>query len=268
MREPIADFSDPRLDDYRNIPDSRLRVDDRVFIAEGRLVVRRLLESHRFPVRSLMVTAVAGDAVADALAAHPGLPVYEVEQETMNRVAGFDVHRGCLAIGERIPCTDPEPLLTARRLVGLEAVGNADNVGSIFRHASAFGVGGVLLDGATVDPLYRKSLRTSMGAALTVPFARIDDWLGALARCRRAGTSVIALTPALDAEPIESVASVLRREPAILIVGSEGEGLSAAALDVCTVRARIPMQAGVDSLNVATAAAIAMYEMSRVVGSG
>lgn len=264
MREQVDDLDDPRLADYRNLPDATLFRERGVFVAEGRLVVRRLLESGRFPVRSLMLTPPAADALSDVLAAHTSIPVYAVSQAVMNRVTGFNMHRGCLAIGERGPGIQPGQLAaTAQRLVALEGIGNADNIGGIFRNALAFGVDGVLLDETSVDPLYRKALRTSMGASLQVPFARAADWPGMLHSCREAGLVRIALTPRPDAELIGRLTPALRGHRAMLVLGNEGHGLSQAAIEACDLRARIPMTAGVDSLNVATAAAIAMYELAR-----
>jgi tRNA G18 (ribose-2'-O)-methylase SpoU len=264
VRERIASLGDPRLDDYRNITDARLLHERRLFVAEGRLVVRRLIEGGRFPVRSVMVTPTAAGALADLFAPRPTLPVYEVSQDTMNGVTGFDMHRGCLAIGCRTDGVSAEALAdVGHRLVALEGVGNADNIGSIFRSAAAFGADGVLLDGATTDPLYRKSLRTSMGAVLDVPFARTADWLATLRHCRRSGKQLIALTPDPGAADLAAVARSIRHQPWLLLLGHEGGGLSPATLAECDVRARIPIQPGVDSLNVGTAAAIALYEVMR-----
>jgi tRNA G18 (ribose-2'-O)-methylase SpoU len=262
VRERIVDFDDPRLDEYRNIPDQQLLVERGLFMAEGRLVVSRLLASSRFPVRSLMVTRVACDALGDALAGHPDVPVYEVAQDTMNHVAGLNIHRGCLAIGERTGEITPDALArSARTLVALEGVGNADNVGGIFRNAAALGADGVLLDRASADPLYRKALRTSMGAALQVPFARADNWLDTLRIHRQAGMRLVALTPDSAADALADVAASLVGERIVLVLGHEGDGLSDATLAECDVRARIPMQPGVDSLNVSSATAIALYEV-------
>jgi len=191
----IDDAGDARFADYRAIPDRRARTDG-TFVAEGRLVVRRLLES-RFATRSVMVTIQAFSALEDLIGGRPDLPVYVVPQALMNDVAGFNIHRGCLAIGERPAPLSWEALARgARRLVALERVGDADNVGAIFRAAAAFGAGGVLLDEACADPLYRKAVRTSMGAALEVPFAdgvALPETIDAL---KAEGWTVVGLTPA------------------------------------------------------------------------
>ena len=256
----LDDATDPRVADYGGIPDPELARARGVFVAEGRLVVRRLLES-RFVTRSVMVTGTALDAVADLVEARPGLPVFVVPQDVMNAVAGFNIHRGCLAIGER-PAAMPWDALApdASPLVALERVGNADNVGATFRAAAAFAAGGVLLDGACADPLYRKAIRTSMGASLQVPFASGVPWPSALSALRDRGWMVVGLTPSA-AEPLAAVLGSAPGRRVVLALGHEGDGLTPGATGACTHLARIPMIGAVDSLNVAMAAGIALYEL-------
>jgi tRNA G18 (ribose-2'-O)-methylase SpoU len=255
----VSALSDPRLDEYRNVPDPELLRARGIFVAEGRLVVRRLLDTPRFRTRSVLLTNAAYAAIGDVVDRSPDLPVYVVTQEAMNEIAGFNIHRGCLAIGERPPDTPWTDLVQgASRVVVLERVSNADNVGGIFRSAAAFGADAVLLGPACADPLYRKAIRTSMGAALRVPFATMPDWPGDLVRLREAGFRILALTPGSDATPLTDVGG----RTSALLVGHEGEGLSAAALAAADVRVRIPMAAGVDSLNASTAASIALYELA------
>jgi len=258
----IDDAGDARFADYRAIPDRRARTDG-TFVAEGRLVVRRLLES-RFATRSVMVTIQAFSALEDLIGGRPDLPVYVVPQALMNDVAGFNIHRGCLAIGERPAPLSWEALARgARRLVALERVGDADNVGAIFRAAAAFGAGGVLLDEACADPLYRKAVRTSMGAALEVPFAdgvALPETIDAL---KAEGWTVVGLTPAATAPSLQDVVSVTHANRVVVVLGHEGEGLTTGALGACTHLARIPTTTAVDSLNVAMAAGVALYELSR-----
>ena len=261
MIVPVSALSDPRLDDYRNVPDPELLRARGIFVAEGRLVVRRLLESSRFRARSVLLTPAAHEALADAVEPFPELPVYVVTQDTMNEVIGFDVHRGCLAVGERPAAWSWMKLARdAKLLVVLERVSNADNVGGIFRSAEAFGADAVLLGPACADPLYRKAIRTSMGAALRVPFAVVPNWPEDLAGLRAAGFRLLALTPAPDAMPVRDVP---RAGPIAILVGHEGDGLSADAIAAADLRVRIVMAAGTDSLNAATAAAIALYELSQ-----
>ena len=257
--ELITNPDDPRLTDYRNIPDAELLRDRGAFVAEGRLVVCRLLTGSRFATRSVLVTDAAYRALEDRLA-DVRVPVYRVTQPVLNAITGFNMHRGCLAIGERGPASDWRTLATqAKRLVLLERVGNADNVGSIFRNGSAFGVDGVLLDESSTDPLYRKAIRTSMGAALSVPFARFDP-VRDLCELRRQGLTVIGLTPGA-AVTMRQVARRVSGQRVALMLGHEGEGLSSPALSACDHLAGIPMASGVDSINVSAAAAVALYEL-------
>jgi len=263
----IDDASDPRLADYRNIPDPDLARAHGLFVAEGRLVVGRLLES-RFVTKSVMVTPPALDAVAPLLPSRPCVPVYVVPQTVMNGVAGFNIHRGCLAIGQR-PATKPWQTVaqTATRLVVLERVGNADNVGATFRAAAAFGVDGIVLDAACADPLYRKAIRTSMGASLRIPFAADVPWPAAVSTLRDDGWLVVGLTPSSDAQPLARAIEASPGARTALVLGHEGAGLTAEAMQACTRLARIPMAAGVDSLNVSMAAGIALYELDRLAGA-
>jgi tRNA G18 (ribose-2'-O)-methylase SpoU len=136
-------------------------------------------------------------------------------------------------------------------------------VGGLFRTALAFGVDGVIIDRATADPLYRKAIRTSMGAALSIPFASLRPWPDAFVELRRSGLALVGMTPAASAPRLDRAIVAVRGRPIAIVVGHEGEGLSPEALDACELLARIPMAEGVDSVNVATAAAIALYELER-----
>ena len=259
----IDSLDDRRLDDYRNVRDSDLAARGGLFIAEGRLVVGRLLDNRRFRTRSLMLTEAARTSLGALIDRANDAPVFVVSQAVMNGVTGLNIHRGCLAVGER---TLQPPLrelaAAARRLVVMERVANADNVGAIFRNAAAFGVDAVLLDDATTDPLYRKSIRTSMGAALQVPFARAEPLADALDTVAHCGLTLVALTPQPDAAPLTTLAPSLRSQRIAIIVGHEGEGLTPDTLARCSLRTRLPMSDTVDSLNVATAAAIALYALT------
>ena len=256
----VASLSDPRLDDYRNVPDPELLRSRGIFIAEGRHVVRRLLTTSRFTTRSLLLTPAAQASLADLLPRFDQIPAFVVTQEAMNAISGFNMHRGCLAVGERLPFPPWESLAAgARALVILEHVSDADNVGAIFRNAAAFGADAVLLGPSCADPLYRKAIRTSMGAALRLPFTRIEDWPADLHRLKAEGFRLLALTPS-GAQPVTGIS---RAERTALVVGHEGNGLSHEVLRAADVCVRIPMAEGVDSLNVATAAAIALYGLTR-----
>lgn len=235
-----------------------------LFVAEGRRVVMRLLERARLPVRSVLVTDAAYRAIARSLDARPDVPVYVVPQQMMNAIAGFNIHRGCLALGERpAPCPWRQLADGACRLVVLERVGDADNVGSIFRHGAAFGADAVLLGPGVADPLYRKAIRTSMGAALSLPFASIDPWPAALGELSTLGYAVLGMTPGAGAPALRDVLHRLGDRRVALVLGHEGEGLTPEALRACDLHARIPMAPGTDSLNVATAAAVALYELTQ-----
>jgi tRNA G18 (ribose-2'-O)-methylase SpoU len=257
----IPSLDDPRVADYRQLanPDALARAG--LFVAEGRLVVRRLLANGRFVTRSVLVTEVAFDALRDVLE-RTQADVFVVDQRTMNEIAGFNIHRGCLALAERPAAAELEdlPLDGARLLVVLEGVNNPDNVGGIFRSAAAFGADAVILGPSCSDPLYRKSVRTSMAATLAVPFATAGAWPQAIGVLRSDGFTVVALTPASDAIAIEDLPRHLDR--VAILVGAEGEGLSDGAMAAADYRVRIPMTTMADSLNVTVAASIALYRLS------
>ncbi len=185
-------------------------------------------------------------------------PIYRVGQETMNDIAGFNIHRGCLALVRRpaTPTLDRVAAGPLSRVLVLEGVNNPDNVGGLFRSAAAFGIELVVLGPNTGDPLYRKAVRTSMAATLTVPFVRARTGPRRIADLRADGFSVVALTPALTAAPLEDIRPTAKLA---LLVGAEGDGLTRDALAAATLTARIAMTPAVDSLNVTTAASIAMY---------
>jgi len=282
----VSDVADPRLADYRHVPDPELLRRGDIFVAEGREVVRALISRSPYRVRSVLLTATAFRALAGVLESRLAeLTIYVVPAGSLERLTGYNIHRGCLAIGER-----PAPLpwgqvlnsqvlrdlapghtarnlpnqdLTPRRVVVLEGVGNADNMGGIFRNAAAFGAAGVLLGPRCCDPLYRKAIRVSMGAALRVPFVdAAERWPEALGELREAGFLVLALTPGPDAVDLE-VAAAAAPPRVALLAGSEGEGLSAPALAACDQAVRIAMAPGTDSLNVATAVGIALHRLFR-----
>jgi tRNA G18 (ribose-2'-O)-methylase SpoU len=165
----VDDLDDPRVAEYRNIPDPELLLARGVFVAEGRHVVRHLLASDRFEAKSVLVSPTALDGLRDALGTQAPLPVYVMAVERLTALVGFNVHRGCLAIGVRPPGAPTaawwREAARSRLVVAVERVGNADNLGALFRNALAFGAGGILLSPGCCDPLYRKSIRVSMGAA-------------------------------------------------------------------------------------------------------
>ncbi len=258
---PIEDLDDPRLADYHHLrsPSRRMALERErgIFTVEGRLSIEALLAS-RFVVRSIFVAEEHVQRVASML--DTDVPIFTMPARAMEQVSGVHFHRGVLAVAERpqLPTVD-ELVAGARRLLVLEQVNDHENIGALFRNAAAFGVDGVVLDPTTTDPLYRRSTRVSLGHVLRVPFARVPDggWPAALHELRSAGVTVAALTPAADAVPLGRLAAE-PPERVALLVGAEGPGLSAEAMAACDLRVRIPMAAGVDSVNVATAAAIAL----------
>ena len=256
MIQPIESLDDLRVAAYTRVGDPAWLRDHGLFVAESRHVVRRLFEIARHEVDSVLVTPTALDALRDILP--DAVPVYVAEQSLLDSITGFNFHRGCLALAKR-----PTPLgvpAAATSLVALEGVGNPDNVGGIFRVAAAFGVDAVLLDPTSADPLYRKAIRTSMGAALSVPFARLEPWPDALKDLANQGFRVLALTPRADARSLDDVVRDLPPRW-ILLAGAEGRGLSDAALAIADVPVRIPTTTAVDSLNVTVATAIALSRL-------
>lgn len=299
----IDDPADPRLDDVRHLNSSDSRPDlpggKGFVIAEGTLVVPRLLTS-RYPVRCVVgfpeKLRILLDATSpDSPHFHPGLaenlsgvPLYAVSRETLREVAGFDMHRGLVAAADRVEESSVTEVLDQidadhdnssadpHVICVLEGVGDHENIGSIFRNAAGLGVRAVLFGAGTADPLYRRSVRVSMGHVLGVPFARFPGtpttWQRDLTELQERGYTVVALTPNTD----NDLASIVRgvgkedgththRNKVAIMVGAEGPGLTEHAMRAADVRAKIPMQPGTDSLNVATAAAIGFYAASEAL---
>jgi len=271
MIATIDDLDDPRVAEYRNVPDPELLLAHGMFVAEGRQVVRHLLASDRFEARSVLVSPAALEGLRAALDARAPLPVYVMAVERLAALVGFNLHRGCLAIGVRPAATSValwwQAVAKSRLVVAVERVGNADNLGAVFRNALAFGAGGVLLSPGCCDPLYRKSIRVSMGAALRLPYAIDDEWPVGLRAMQASGARVLAMTPQPPARDLdEALASMGAGTAVALLLGHEGDGLTTAAMDVADERVRIAIRPGVDSLNVATAAAIALHACRRRLG--
>ena len=260
----LDSLDDPRLADYRMIRDPDLVRARQVFLAEGRLVVERLLAADRFTIRSLLLSDATYAALTSTLAHAAVEPtVFLCRRDDFLGLTGMDIHRGCLALVERPrPSTVDEVLAGASTVIVLEAVANPDNVGGIFRNAAAFGVDAVLLSPTSCDPLYRKAIRTSMAATLRVPFARAAPWPDALVTLREAGFEIAALTPR---RPSQTLAHYIKgSQPArlALLLGAEGAGLSGEAEKMADIRIRIPIAPDVDSLNVAVAAGIALAQLT------
>ena len=257
--------SDPRIAAYHDISDAELLRNRGLFVAEGRLVVQRVIEDPRFSLYSLLLNETNYRALSGTLAnVAPDVPVFLCENHDFLAITGFNLHRGCLALVERpAPTASCEILRAAWTIVILEAVTNADNVGGVFRNAAAFGADGVILSPTCCDPFYRKAIRTSMGAAVRVPFARLDDWPGGLADVRGTGFTLVALRPGQPSQTLDEFVASARPARVALLVGTEGEGLSDAALSAADRSIRIPISDAVDSLNLAVACGIALSRLSR-----
>jgi tRNA G18 (ribose-2'-O)-methylase SpoU len=258
----VDDAADPRLADFRDLARADRRPDRPggrgLVLAEGTVVVRRLLASP-YPPRALLGVARRIEDLAPDLKSPDvpaDVPAYVTDAETMAHVVGFHLNRGVLASADRAPARDLAALVAgARRVALLEGVNDHENLGALFRNAAALGVDAVLVGPGCADPLYRRSVRVSMGHVLRVPFVPCE--LGpAVAALRAAGFVLAALTPRGDPSALGELAT---RDRVALLLGAEGPGLSVAALDAADVRVRIPMAADVDSLNVATAAAVAFH---------
>ncbi|MEI6667023.1 MAG: RNA methyltransferase [Acidobacteriota bacterium] len=265
--ETIDTLDDERVADYRNVPDPVLLKQRGLFVAEGRIVVRHLLAGHHYAVRSVLVSPPALESLRDLADLRPGIPLYVAPADVLSGIVGFNMHRGCLAICQRPAGATVAATLaqaaSARLIVVAEHIGNADNMGGLFRSAMAFGAGAVLLSPDCCDPLYRKAVRVSIGGTVRVPSAVIEDWPNGLLTLKQAGYTLVGLTPDARAKELGEWAFQERRPARIaLVVGHEGSGLSDPALTMIDSRVRIEMVAGVDSLNVATAAGIAMYACS------
>jgi tRNA G18 (ribose-2'-O)-methylase SpoU len=258
----VTDPADPRVADFRNLkagdrPAGTPRGEPGPVIVEGVPAVERLLAS---PYRVRAVFGVPGRVAA--LNLPDDVPAFEADKWVLSEVIGFRLTRGVLASADRRPPADLGALLAGpdpaapRRLAVLEALNDAENLGSIARSAVALGIDGLLLDPRCADPLYRRSVRVSMGHVLALPFAVLPEWPEGLDRLHEAGYLTVALTPAPDAVDLTEVDARANPRTAVLL-GAEGPGLTAEAQRAARVRARIPMRAGVDSLGVAAAAAIA-----------
>ena len=252
-------------DHYRVIGDHRELLAQGLFVAEGRLVVERLIEQE-FTIRSFLLNEAAFRALGSACARlGDQVTAFVCGNHEFERLTGYDIHRGCLALALRpAPPTLDALIAEARSLVCLEDVANADNVGGVFRNAAAFGADGVVLSRGCADPLYRKTIRTSMASTLRVPFLIADadqSWRAALARIRAAGFQTIALTPHASAIALDALARNLRADRFALLVGAEGPGLTAESLAAADVCVRIPIRTEVDSLNVSVATGIALHRL-------
>lgn len=263
----IDDPGDPRIAFYHAIRERDLAGRERRFVAEGKVVLNVLFASRRFRAESALILDRKLPGMAATLSLAPaGMPVYVASQPVMDAIAGFHIHRGVLAIGLRQPQQGPDTgadaLLAGLKddalVMALSGISNHDNIGAIFRNAAAFEADAILLDATCCDPLYRKAIRVSVGAALKVPFLMLADETELFATLERHGFSQIALSPAGR----DDIADIARNGRTALWLGSEGHGLPRATMARMRT-ARIAMSDTFDSLNVATAGAIALHRLWR-----
>ncbi len=268
----ITDADDPRIDDFRNLNSSDRRPDlpggKGLVIAEGVLVVERMVASRFRPHALLGVDRRLQELGAglDGLDA----PYFRVTDAVMDACIGFHLNRGVLAAAHRVPEPGLDEVLDGARTVAvLEGVNDHENIGSMFRNATGLGVDAVLFGARCADPLYRRAVRVSMGHVLRLPFTHVPEWPAGIGELRRRGFTVVALTPGLGVPMLGDVLAGRGPDDKVaLLVGAEGPGLREHTMKACDARARIPMAPGTDSLNVATAAAVAFYERLRSVQTG
>lgn len=262
----VTDPGDPRVDDFRDLNSVDRRPDlptgKGLVIAEGVLVAQRMLASRFAPHAFLGTERRLGELAVDLTGV--GVPFYRASAEVMAQVVGFHLNRGVLGAARRAPeLSVPQVLDGARTVAVLEGVNDHENLGSIFRNAAGLGVDAVVFGAGCADPLYRRAVRVSMGHALLVPFARAGHWPADLTDLRQHCFRLLAMTPKPRAATLAEVMDGLADHKVAVLLGAEGPGLTETAMRACDVRVRVPMSRGTDSLNVATAAALAFYERVR-----
>ncbi len=257
---PMDDVDDRRLEEFASLRDSQLRTrletGQGLFVAEGEKIIRRAAAAGCRP-SAFLLTERWRASLVDVLDAFEEVPCYVGTEPMIEAVSGFHVHRGALATFHRPAPPSWAELLATDRIVVTQGLADHANLGSIIRIADALGWGGLLVSETCADPLYRRSIKASMGSALHLPWRRMDDDLADLRRLRDAGFTLVATTLADDAVPPEAGPT---RGRLALVLGNEGHGLPAEWQRAADVRVTIPMAAGVDSLNVAAAAAICAYQ--------
>ncbi len=266
----VVSAEDPALHDYVGLTDMALRTRrepaEGLFVAEGEKVIRRALAAG-YPMRSMLLEEKWLPQLADVVD-QVDAPVHLADRELLDRVTGYAVHRGALAAMQRRPLPDAAGLLAgARRVVVLEDVTNHTNVGAVFRAAAGLGVDAVLVTPRCADPLYRRSVKVSMGAVFAVPWTRLTRWPAGVEDLRAAGFTVAALALTPDAIDLRDLAADVPDRLALLL-GTEGDGLGPATVAAADLVVRIPMSGGVDSLNVAAAAAVAFWALVPAPGAG
>jgi len=256
VTEPIDDAT------FAHVRDPGWLRERDLFVAEGRFVTRRLLESARIHTLGILLTPTAQAVMADAIAAVPQAmrpAAFVKSQADLDAITGFRMHQGCVAIARRPTVATTLPHDLDGPIVALERVRDPDNVGSIIRSGAALGGGGLLLGPECADPYYRKAVRTSMGAVFTWPIACTPALPEGLRDLQARGRVLVALTPDIASPSLADARAQAGSRPAILLLGSEGDGVSPEVRRLADIEARIPMSDLVDSLNVAMAAGVARY---------
>ena len=260
----ITDRGDPRIAPFIGVRERDLTggTDGR-FIVEGKVALHILLTRSRFEVERLFLCETRLEPLAEILQDVPdGVPIYTAPQSLMDEVVGFPIHRGVLACARKGQALGLKSLLSqqgSQTLLVLNQISNHDNVGSAFRNAAAFGADGVLLDTGSCDPLYRKSIRVSSGASLWLPYHHGGTGSEQIVALKAAGFTIWAMTPRVDAKPLHALSPP---DKLAILLGAEGPGLPDDLISACQP-VRIPMRAGFDSVNVATAGAIALSHVFR-----
>ncbi len=264
----ISDLSDPRLTDYAHLTDVALKkargTEHGLYLAESLLVFQRALRAGHRP-RSVLALGASADEALEALAVlgdeARDVPVFVGPGELLAELTGYVLHRGLIASMHRPPLPDPAGLLAgARRIVILENVADPTNVGAIFRSAGAIGADAILVTPRCSDPFYRRAIRVSMGTVLQVPWTRVGDWTSTRTLLTEHGFHVAALALSDDAVSLRDFDGAAHERLA-LVLGAEGDGLTADALGASDTVVQIPMKHGIDSLNVAAASAVAMWAL-------
>ena len=259
----VTDPADPRIDSYWDIRERDLVGRQGLFVAEGKVVLEKLLGSPRHLPVSLLIAEHRLPGLSDLTAKVPDdVPVFAAAQPVLDAIAGFPLHRGILAIGRRVEPPSADALLGSlpaaeATVLVLSAIANHDNMGGIFRNAAAFGADAILLDADCCDPLYRKSIRVSVGAALLVPYAEVGRGEDLLALLGRHGFSALALSPS----GASTLSEVVPAPRTAAMLGAEGRGLSRELMERAQT-VRIPMASGFDSLNVATTSGIVLHHLT------
>lgn len=264
--EHIVSAQDPRLALFANVRDPELLRQHQAFIVESRNAIKTALQNPMRPLRTLLVTPNALDALAAEI--NPDSTekpeIFVLAEDEMTQLAGFHVHQGALALGQRQEAHTALSFDRPGLWLALERISDPDNVGTLFRSAWAFGVQGVLLSDSCADPLYRKAIRTSLANTLRLPFEKSikGRWHQRLEELQEQGVELIALDPNHDSLDLKDFIPTSQSAKILLIAGHEGDGLGEKTKRLCKTSLKIPMARPCDSINVAQATAIAMQRVS------